>query len=91
MKMIKKCLYCKKTFKTNKIKQKFCSKICRFNFKKWENLKKSSEKIKGVENKDYVICRLCNYKVKMISGNHLKAYHSIILLINIKKNLKIAQ
>jgi very-short-patch-repair endonuclease len=68
------CKNCNKEYKTNFLRQRFCSKQCSNEFYKNEKLNRT---IEGEENINFVICKICGYKAERIYGNHLKHIHNI--------------
>jgi DNA-binding transcriptional MerR regulator len=74
---IKKCEICNKEFKVT-CGSKFCSLECKkiADNKRYKNSNLARHKLyNGIEGEDYIICKICNMKVKRVYGQHLKFIH----------------
>jgi hypothetical protein len=54
-------------------------------YRKRHEVKKSLEKYKGIENKDYVTCKICGKRSLYIDKRHLKTRHDLTKLEYIKQ------
>lgn len=69
MQIYRKCDICEKEYSHDqKQKSKYCSQSCR-------SFAYAQRKIKGDENIDYVICKMCNFKFREINNDHINKHN----------------
>lgn len=77
-----KCKNCGKVVTVHK-NAKFCSDACRIQYKnKQATLRKQEKRNKeltGIENIDYVVCKICGCKAHQLGEQHFISFHNISL------------
>lgn len=68
--MIKNCKCCDKEINTLFKNTKYCSRAC------YDAYNYALKYANGIENTDYVVCKLCGMRVGRIYGKHMKKYHA---------------
>jgi hypothetical protein len=73
------CKHCQIVFNSTAKNTQYCSVDCKKAYLKEHKIPVilSGREIQGMENIDYVVCKLCNHKMEAIQGRHLTCTHGI--------------